>query len=63
MSLTRLTIPRDQILLAKNKHTNKSRQIGEKEDYSTKAKSPSVEGVSQETHEVEKNSKVADKKK
>jgi hypothetical protein len=62
-SPTRLTIPRNRILLAENKHTNKSRQRGEKEADSTKAKAPCVEGVYQETHEVEKNSKVGDKQK
>jgi hypothetical protein len=63
-----LKIPRDRILQTENKHTNYLRQRGAEEeaDY-TKAKAvsastqaPCVEGVSQETQEVEKNSKVDD---
>jgi hypothetical protein len=63
-STTCLTIYRERILQADNRHTNESRQRGEeKEVGSTKAKAPCVEGVSQETQEVDKNSKVDDKQK
>jgi hypothetical protein len=55
-SPTHLTIPRGRILEAENKHTNESRQRGEeKEADPTNAKALCVEGVSQETQEVEKN--------
>jgi hypothetical protein len=62
-SPTHLKISHERILQAENKHTNESRKRGEKEADSTKAKAPCVEGVSQETQEVEKNSKVGDKQK
>jgi hypothetical protein len=63
-SPTRLAIHRDRILQAENNHTNELRQRGEEKeaDY-THAKAPDVEGVSQETQEVEKNGKVDDKQK
>jgi hypothetical protein len=60
-SPTRLTLPRELILEAENNHTNESRQRGEKEAYSTKGKAPCIEGVSQETQEVDKSSKLGDK--
>jgi hypothetical protein len=48
--------------MAENNHTHESRQREEAVDC-TKAKSTCLEGVSRETHEVEKNSKVGDKQK
>jgi hypothetical protein len=62
-SPTRLTLPRERILQAENKHINESRQRVEQEADSTKGKAPCTEGVSQETQEVEKNSTVGDKQK